>query len=163
MDHRLFFRYLDPLDLLQLLDAALHLLGLRRLRPKAIDERLQILDPLALVLVPGNQLCLALFLLLQILRVVAGIDIQPLVPDLHRPAHRHIQKIPVVRDQNVSKRIRAQVLLQPVARLQIKMVRRLVQQQKIRPLQQQLRQRNPHLPAAGKLLRPPHPVCFAEP
>ena len=42
------------------------------------------------------------------------------------------------------------------------MVGRLVQQQQVRFFQQQFRQRNPHLPAAGKLFRPPRPVLFAK-
>ncbi|HEV2615536.1 MAG TPA: hypothetical protein VGU63_02875, partial [Candidatus Acidoferrales bacterium] len=42
------------------------------------------------------------------------------------------------------------------------MVRGLVEQQQVGFLQQQLGQRNAHLPAAGELFRPPLPVFFAE-
>ena len=42
------------------------------------------------------------------------------------------------------------------------MVRRFVQQQQVWLLQQQLRQRDAHLPAAGKLLRLPRPIFLAE-
>ena len=42
------------------------------------------------------------------------------------------------------------------------MVRRLVQQQNIRLLQQKLGERDAHLPAARELFRAPRPVLFAE-
>ena len=43
-----------------------------------------------------------------------------------------------------------QVLLEPVARLEIEMVGRLVEQQQVRLAEQQLGQREAHLPAAGE-------------
>ena len=46
----LIFRHLDAFDLVELLDAALHLLGLGRLCAEAIDEGFKVLDALALVL-----------------------------------------------------------------------------------------------------------------
>ena len=49
-----------------------------------------------------------------------------------------------------------EILLEPVPRFEIEMVRRLVEQQQRRPAEQQLRQRKPHLPPArqriGRLL-----------
>ena len=75
MNHRLFLRQLDALDLIQLLDAALDLLRLRRLIAKAVDEGLQMLDVLALI-APGRfELRAALLLLLQVALVVAVIDV----------------------------------------------------------------------------------------
>ena len=65
MDGLLVGRHLDALDLVQLLDAALHLLGLGGLIAEAIDEGFQLLDALALVAVGGFQLVGALLLLLQ--------------------------------------------------------------------------------------------------
>jgi hypothetical protein len=41
-----------------------------------------------------------------------------------------------------------QVFLEPIARLEIEMVGRLVEQQEIRLAEQQLRERDAHLPAA---------------
>jgi hypothetical protein len=49
-------------------------------------------------------------------------------------------------------RIGIQVLFEPVARFEIEVIRRLVQEQQIRLAEQQLRERDPHLPAAGKRL-----------
>ena len=63
VDGRLLLRHLDALDLLQLLDARLHLLGLGGLVAEAVDEGLQLLDAVALVLVRGHQGRPALLLL----------------------------------------------------------------------------------------------------
>ena len=124
-------RNLDALDLFQFLDPALHLLGLGRLRAEAVDERLQLLDALPLIAIRRLELRLPLRLLRQIFVVVPAVEMHPLVPDLDRLAHRHIQKIPVVRNQNERVRIARQIRLQPVARLQVQMVGRLVQQQQV--------------------------------
>ena len=56
-------RDLDPLDLVEFLDAALHLLGLGGLLAEAVDEGFQLLDALALVAVGGFELRLPLGLL----------------------------------------------------------------------------------------------------
>ena len=56
MNGLLFGRELDALDLVQFLDAALHLLGLGGLIAEAVDEGFQLLDALALVAVGGFQL-----------------------------------------------------------------------------------------------------------
>ena len=65
MNHRFFLRQLDALDLLQFLDAALHLLRLCGLVAKAVDEGLQMLDVLPLVAVGGFELRAPLLLLFQ--------------------------------------------------------------------------------------------------
>ena len=49
-------RNFDALDLLQFLDAALHLFGFGRLIAEAVDERFQLFDAVALVGVSGFQL-----------------------------------------------------------------------------------------------------------
>ena len=59
-------------------------------------------------------------------------------------------------------RIVVQIFFQPVACFEIKMVGRFIQQQQVGLLQQQLGQRQPHLPAAGELIRLPLPVFFAK-
>ena len=162
MNRLLFRRNLDALDLLQFLDAALHLLRLGRLVAEAVDEDFQLLDAFALVAVRGFQLLAPLRLLRQILVVVAGVEEDLLVPDLDRLLHRHIEKVAIVRDQHERVRIVVEILFQPVARFEIEMVGRLVEQQQVRFLQQQLRQRDAHLPAAGELVGQPRPVFFAE-
>jgi hypothetical protein len=64
VDGLLFGRNLDPLDLLQFLDAALHLLGLGGLVAEAVDEGFELLDAVLLVGVGGLQLRAPLGLLL---------------------------------------------------------------------------------------------------
>ena len=63
MDGLFFRRNLDPLDLLQFLDAALHLLGLGGLVAEAVDEGFELLDAVALVPIGGFELLAALRLL----------------------------------------------------------------------------------------------------
>ena len=82
VDGLLVRRNLDALDLLQFLDAALHLLGLGRLVAEAVDEGFELLDALALVVVRGVQRVAALLLLREILVVVAAVEVDALVPDL---------------------------------------------------------------------------------
>ena len=67
-----------------------------------------------------------------------------------------------MRDQHEGVRIVAEILFQPVAGFQVEMVGGLVEQQQVRLLQQQLGQRDAHLPAAGKLFGLALPVFFAE-
>ena len=91
MDGLLFLRNLDALDLLQFLDAALHLLGLGGLVAKAVDERFEVLDVFALIVIGGVQLRPPLIFLLQVFLVVAVVNMQSLVPDLDdlvRRSHR---------------------------------------------------------------------------
>ena len=72
MDRLLLRRNLDALDLVQFLDAALDLLGLRGLGAEAVDEGFQLLDAVPLILVGGFELGPALGLLLPVLLVVAA-------------------------------------------------------------------------------------------
>jgi hypothetical protein len=153
---------LDPLDLFEFLDAALHLLRFGGRVAESIDEDFQLLNTVALVLVCGLQLLVALRLLRQELVVVAGVEPEALVPDLGDLVDRDIEEVAVVRDQQKRVRIVLQVFLEPVARLEIKMVRRFVEQQQVRLLQKQLGKRQAHLPSAGELVGHPLPVYFSE-
>ncbi len=74
----------------------------------------------------------ALLLLPQIRFVVARVKLDALVPDLDRAIHGDVQKIAIVRNQHVGERIVREILLQPVASLQIQVIRRLIQQQHVR-------------------------------
>src|SRR5262249_50622796 len=75
-------RNFNPLDLLQLLDAALHLLGLGSLIAEATDECLQLLDALLLVVVGGLELRQAVGFLSLVACVAAGEKSNALVPQL---------------------------------------------------------------------------------
>ena len=61
-----------------------------------------------------------------------------------------VQKEAIVADQDDRVRIRVQVRFEPVARLEIEVVRRLVEQEQVRLAEQQLGQRDAHLPSAGE-------------
>jgi len=89
-------------------------------------------------------------------------DRQPLIPYLDGAIHGYVEKVAVVRDQNVAEGIALQVLLEPVARFQVQMVCRLVEQQQVGPRQQQLCERKTHLPTAAELICLALPVLFAE-
>ena len=67
-----------------------------------------------------------------------------------------------MRDQHEGIRIARKVILEPVARLQIEMIGRLVKQQQVGLLEQQFGERDAHLPAARKLLRAPFPIALRE-
>src|SRR5262249_31741165 len=96
VDGLLFWRNLDALDLLQLLDAALHLFGLGRLIAEAVDECLELLDSLTLVLVGGYQRIPALLLLCQVFFVIAAVEVNALVPDLNSAIHGNVKQVAVM-------------------------------------------------------------------
>src|SRR5581483_5087646 len=162
VDDGLFFGNLDALYFFEFLDAALHLLRLRRLIAKTVDEGLKMLDLVALIAIRSFKLRPALFFLLQVFSEVALIDVEPLIPYLHCAIDRDIEAVAIVRDQDVSGGIILQILFEPVARFEIKMVSRLIQQEKIRLGKQQLGKCNAHLPSATELVGQPRPVFFAE-
>ena len=162
VDGLLVRRNLDALDLLQLLDAALHLLGFGRLIAEAVDEGFELLDALALVLVRGDQRVAALLFLREIFFVVAAVEVNALVPDLDDAIDGDVEEVAIVRDEDVGEGILEQVLFEPVAGFEIEMVRGLVEQQQVGLRQQQLGERDAHLPAAGELFGVARPVFFAE-
>ncbi len=162
MNHRLFFRDLDALDLFQFLDTRLDLLGLGGLRAEAIDEGFEVLDLVALILVSREQLRAAVFFLCEVFGVVALIDGEAFVPDLDGAIDSDVEEVAIVRDEDVTERVALKVALEPVARLQVQMVRGLVEQQQVGPGEQQFGESDAHLPAAAELIGLPRPVFFSE-
>ena len=67
-------------------------------------------------------------------------------------SHGSIQKIAIVRDQHQRSGIILQITFQPVARFQIQMIGRFVEEKQAGLLQQQLGQCDAHLPSAAELL-----------
>ncbi len=145
-------RQVDTLDLLQLLDAALHQRRLDVVVAKLVDERLDLGDLLVLAALGLAQRRDPLVAGDQVAAVVAGVVGQLRMPDLDDPGDHLVEEEAVVGDQHHGERVVGQVLFQPVAGRQVEMVGRLVEQQQIRPPQQQLGQGDAHLPAAGKVL-----------
>ena len=67
-----------------------------------------------------------------------------------------------MRDQNESVGIAVKIVFEPVAGFQVEVVGGLVEQQQVGLCQQQLGQRNAHLPAAGELSVRRSPVGLGE-
>ena len=68
-----------------------------------------------------------------------------------------------MRDEDEGARIAAQILFEPVAGFEIEMVCGFVEQQERRLFEQQLGERDAHLPATAELFRLAAPVVLAEP
>ena len=89
----------DLLHPLERLDAALRLLGLRRLGAEAVDERLQVRD-LPLLLHVGRLLQRELLRALALeLRVVAGVGLELSRVEMDDAVDDAVEKIAVVRDE----------------------------------------------------------------
>ena len=145
-------RDLDRDDLLEHLDPALHLRGLGRLVAEPVDEHLhprQLFVLLALRLAHAFELRLALG---EVVAVVARVVVQRPQVHLGDPRDDRVEEVAVVRHEDDRERVVVEVLLQPVAGLEVEVVGRLVEQQQVRPAEQQLGQRDAHLPAAGERL-----------
>ena len=145
-------RHFEPLDLLEHLDAALHLRGLGRLVAEAIDELLDALDLFVLAPLGVAQPLQARVAFLQVFRVVGvvlGDRPQCQVRDVR---HHGVEKVAIVGDQDHRVRVGDKILFEPVAGLEVEVVCRLVQQEQIRRAQQQLRQRETHLPATRQVI-----------
>src|SRR5215469_14314895 len=161
--NRLFFRWnLYSLHLLQFLDSTLDLLGFGCLVAEAVDKSFQLLYPFSLIAIGGFELLAALRFLGEILVVISCVEKDLLVPDLDRLLHSDVEKVPVMGDQHVSVRVLAQILFEPVASFEIKVVRWFVEQQQVWLLQEKLGERETHLPATRKLVGEPCPVLLAE-
>ncbi len=131
VNDRLLFGDFDALDLFEFLDARLHLLGLGCLGAEAIEECFEVLDLLALVAIGGLELCAALVLLALIFRVIALVNREALVPDFYGAVDGDIEKIAIMRDENVTERIAVQIILKPVAGFEVEVVGGLVEEQQV--------------------------------
>ena len=138
---------------LQLLDARLHLVRLGGLVAELLDELLGFLDHPLLVFVGRHLLRPALGAQDDIFRVGNLIVGDLTQRQLHRAVGHVIQKSTVVRDEQHRAVVILQILLQPLDRLDVEVVRRLVEQKDRRTPQQQFRQLDTHAPTARKLAR----------
>ena len=92
----------------------------------------------------------ARLLFLHIERIIAAIELRLAVVDLHDAADDAVEKIPVVRDGQDGALELLDVVLEPLHAVHIEVVRRLVEQQDVRPFQQQPRQIDARLFSAGE-------------
>ena len=88
----------------------------------------------------------------------AGIQRQLAARQFERLAARGAQEGPIVRDDQAGLAKLAQKVLEQNLRAQVEKVRRLVEQQQVRLVQQQRRQLDARLPAAGELLDRPFEI-----
>ena len=148
-------RHLDRHDLLEHLDAALHLRRLRRLVAEAVDEHLDARDFFVLLALGLAQRLDARVVLDEVVAVVAEVVGQRAQRQVGDARDDGVEEEAIVRDEDHRVRIGVEVLLEPVARFEIEVVGRLVEQQQVRLAEQQLGQRDAHLPAAGERLGRP--------
>ena len=149
----IYFVHLNGYHLLQLTNLLLHLNGLGRLIAEALNELAHVLHLLLLVLV-GTQLLFAPFLAQHDILVVLDLIVDNLSAGyFQRPVAYIIYKRTVVAHQHHGRSAVGKELFQPLYGLDVKMVRRLVQQQHVRTLQQYLCQLYPHAPTARELAR----------
>jgi hypothetical protein len=140
----------DPLHPLDRLDAALRLLRLRRLRAKAVDERLQMCD-LPLLLRVGGLLLRELQRPLGFeLRVVAAVCAKLQSIDVHDRVDDGVEEVAIVRHQHQRSRIACEPVLEPQHGVEIEMVGRLVEQQQVGARRERLREIEAHPPSAGE-------------
>ena len=160
---RFLLRPLDALDPRDRFLAALHRRRLRRLRAEPLDEPLL---PIDLAVLPGRravellQLC---GLLLLVVGVVARVRLDHTVTQLDDPVRHAIEELRVVRDDQHDALVLRQIVGQPLFRRDVQVVRRLVQQHVVRPPHEDLRQRDPHLPATAERPAELLAVCGREP
>ena len=102
--------FFHPIDLLEL---ALRLRRLARLRPEAIGKKLERRDLLLLVLVGGELLLFARRFLLDVAVPVPAITEQLGMRDLDDAADERVQKFAIVRDHEDRAGIILQIILEP--------------------------------------------------
>ncbi len=141
---------LELLYLLQLLDAALHLRRLAGLRLEAIDEALLLRQHGLLPL----ELRLRLRLVqrpLRLIEIIISAEADEISSvDFDDLGHDPVQKFAVVAGDDQRPLEAPEVALQPDDALDVEVVGGLVEQQGVRSQQQDLRERDPHLPAAAE-------------
>jgi len=143
-------RRLDALDPLQLLAAVL---GLGVFLPVMVPpHEILHLGDFRLLFLVGPPLDFQPLRLLPLVGcVVARVGVHGAAEQLQRPVRDLVQEIAVVADQDQRLAEINQVALQPFRRFDVQVVRRLVQQQQVRFLEQQLGQQQPVLLAAAEL------------
>ena len=84
------------------------------------------------------------------------------MPDIEDAADELVQKFAVVGNHQHPAGVALEILLEPEQRLEVEVVRRLVEHEQVRLLREQSRQVRAHDPAAGHLARGPVEVRVAE-
>ena len=156
-------RNLNWRNLLQHLQAALHLGCFRGLVPKAIDELPDASDVFVLPSFGFAEPLEPRCPLQEVRAVIPRVVGQGPECDLGDPSGDGIEEVSIVGDENDRIGIASQVLLEPVAGLEIEMIRRLVEQKQAWTLEEQLGERDAHLPASREGLGLAREVLGREP
>ncbi len=141
-------RRLDLLDLVELLHARLHLRGVARARLEARDERLFLREHRLLARVLRLLLALGDRALALVELVVARVGDQLAAVDLDDLRDRAVQELAIVRRHHQRAREVGEESLEPQDRLEVEVVGRLVEQQRVGLHHQDARETDAHLPAA---------------
>ena len=141
-------RRLHSFELVERLDAALHLARLRRLGAEALDEALGLGHLAVLRAALGFGLLPPALALGQVEVPAAREERQAPVRQLGHARGVAAQEGAVVRDQHHAPAKRGERLVEPLERGQVEVIGGLVEQQHLRILEQQLRQLDAHQPAA---------------
>jgi len=150
VDIRLLDRGFQSFDLFQLLHAALGLPGAVLAHPVALDEPLDLADPVLLIL-EGCQLDLApQGLFCQVLGVGAGVFLQLSLFEFEDARDHSVQEGAVVGNEDHRRRCAEEVVFQPQQGIQVEVVGRFVEQQQVRFGKEQPGQFQPHGPAAAE-------------
>ena len=160
-------RVVDLVDLyrhntIELLDALLHLHGLRGLIAEALDEVLEVCYFLLLVLVGAKLLFAPLGAQAHVFVVLDFVVPDAAAGDLERASGDVIDEGAVVRDQYHGPGALLQILLEPLYALDVEVVGGLVEEQHVGLSQQQLCQLDAHTPAARELTRGPVEIAALE-
>ncbi len=145
--------HLYALHFLQSLDSGLHLIRFRGLVAEAVYEVLRLLYHLLLVLVGGGLLGHTLGTKGEILAVRHLVVVQMTQNYLHGAVRHPVEKLAVVADQQNGASVGLQIVLKPFDGLDVQMVRRLVQKEKVGGAEQNLGQFYAHIPALTEGLR----------
>lgn len=143
--------HLQPLQLVQLFDTALHLHGFGSLVPEALNEGFGLLDHLLLVEIGAYLLFMAFLTESDKLRIGYIIVVDPSECDLDGACSGVVEESAVVAYEQHGGRTAFEKILQPLDRLDVKVVGRLVQHEQIGVLQENLSQLDTHSPASGEL------------
>ena len=150
LHHLAALRQLDLLDLIERLDAALHLRGFGGVGAEAVNEtlllgehRLLAGESRLLIGLANGALALVEIVVARVGDDFAGIDLGDLRYDA-------VHELAVVRGHQQSAGVELEELLQPDDRLNVEVVSGFVHQQHVRPAEQDARQRDAHFPTAGE-------------
>ena len=145
---RLLFDAVDPL---QHFDAALDLASLGGLIPEALDEALDLGNALRLIARLRGQELAPRLTLDQVIVVVTRIQRNAARPEVGDRRDHPVQEVAIVRHDHHGALVRGEERLQPGQRLEIQMVRRLVEEQERGPQQEQAREGSAHPPTTREL------------